>query len=358
MKNILKFYLIFIFSFPLFSQDLKVAVVENKPFSYFENGKYRGIAVDLWDKLAKDNGFQYNFFDGGENVEDAIDALSDGKFDLVIGNVSVTSERINKVDFSRPFFLNYFSVVFYNAPRFFKEVVESFVDEFALLLLLILFAFILMNYLYWFVEKRSFEKSLNKDKKKQSFAETLWLTSLTMFSGTVPTTPRTILGKVVVLCDLVLGMSLMASLAASFTNGLIESEARQTPFKRNSDISGKEFLVLRGSPAENVVKMMGGTPIVTEDEEKAYSKLVKSHGEINGLVEDYASSVSRKKIREKMNIFQSSLNLGNDEIAFALRPKLSIKRKIDQSLVRLQDDKVIEKICRSYLVFDRSRCVL
>jgi ABC-type amino acid transport substrate-binding protein len=69
-------------------------------------GQYNGIAVKLWKHVAKKNGYQYKFIQIKSNYKKAINDLSAGKYDVLVGAISVTSERKRIVDFSRSFFDN------------------------------------------------------------------------------------------------------------------------------------------------------------------------------------------------------------------------------------------------------------
>lgn len=68
------------------------------PFSMEENGKYKGIDVELLDAIAKKEGFKYELkpmdFNG------IIPGLVSGQLDGAIAGINITDERKQSVDFS------------------------------------------------------------------------------------------------------------------------------------------------------------------------------------------------------------------------------------------------------------------
>ncbi len=75
---------------------------EYPPFEYKENDKIVGFDIDLLDAISKRANFQYTInhmsFDG------LISALKAGKIDMIMSGMSATSERMQQVDFSVPYY--------------------------------------------------------------------------------------------------------------------------------------------------------------------------------------------------------------------------------------------------------------
>ncbi|MGL5042691.1 MAG: amino acid ABC transporter substrate-binding protein/permease [Culicoidibacterales bacterium] len=73
------------------------------PFEFqAENGEYVGIDLDLMKAIAKNQGFTYEMKSLGFNA--ALQALESSQVDAVIAGMSITPERMQKFDFSQPYF--------------------------------------------------------------------------------------------------------------------------------------------------------------------------------------------------------------------------------------------------------------
>ncbi len=81
---------------------LRVGVYLNQPFAYRTKEDCQGFCVDLWKEIAADlnHPFEYVFF---PDLNALLQATSEGKIDVGIGNISITGERLKKVDFSHPY---------------------------------------------------------------------------------------------------------------------------------------------------------------------------------------------------------------------------------------------------------------
>ena len=79
------------------------------PFSFEENGKYKGIDVELLDAIAKEEKIDYELkpmdFDG------IIPGLTSNQLDGAIAGMSITDERKKSLDFSDGYFVSGLSLV-------------------------------------------------------------------------------------------------------------------------------------------------------------------------------------------------------------------------------------------------------
>jgi polar amino acid transport system substrate-binding protein len=79
------------------------------PFSFEENGKYKGIDVELLDAVAKEENFEYELkpmdFNG------IIPGLTSNQLDGAISAMTITDERKKSLDFSDGYFVSGLSVV-------------------------------------------------------------------------------------------------------------------------------------------------------------------------------------------------------------------------------------------------------
>ena len=83
------------------SQSLHVAVRVAPPFVIEQDGAYSGLAIELWETIAADQGWAFTYTETG--LADLLDGVADGRFDVGVGALTVTEQREERVDFSHPF---------------------------------------------------------------------------------------------------------------------------------------------------------------------------------------------------------------------------------------------------------------
>lgn len=85
------------------AQTLRVGVVQDAmPCSGIENGHPRGSAVELWQAIAAQRGWQYTTV-AIQNPKSAIEAAASGDIDLAVSCLNIIPERLEKADFSMPY---------------------------------------------------------------------------------------------------------------------------------------------------------------------------------------------------------------------------------------------------------------
>lgn len=86
------------------NKTMKVGVESNlKPFTYVEEGAYKGFEIDLWNAVAREAGFKkYKFepMDFGELME----AVKTGKVDVGLAGLTINQARKNEMQFSMPYY--------------------------------------------------------------------------------------------------------------------------------------------------------------------------------------------------------------------------------------------------------------
>lgn len=85
------------------AQPLTVGVMVSPPFVTEDNGKFTGLAIDLWEEVAAEKEWQFEYREY-ETFRDLLDATDSGHVDLAMTNLTITQQRALKVDFTQPWF--------------------------------------------------------------------------------------------------------------------------------------------------------------------------------------------------------------------------------------------------------------
>lgn len=83
------------------SAELQVGVRVAPPFVVQTERGFEGIAIELWEDIARSNGWRYRYQALG--LQPLLDATREQRIDVAVGALSVTSVRERDLDFSQPF---------------------------------------------------------------------------------------------------------------------------------------------------------------------------------------------------------------------------------------------------------------
>ena len=87
------------------TDSLRVGVAGTAPFVFMDKGNPapQGISVNIWNQIASDLNYDYKY-KPYNTVNLALDALKNGELDLVVGPVTINSQRLDYFRFSQPFY--------------------------------------------------------------------------------------------------------------------------------------------------------------------------------------------------------------------------------------------------------------
>ncbi len=88
---------------PVSAAPLRVAVAGVEPFVMSEDGVWSGLSVDIWEKVAALNDWEYQLVGYPDELA-AVLAVSKGEADVVVSEIPISSESLQYVEFSQPYF--------------------------------------------------------------------------------------------------------------------------------------------------------------------------------------------------------------------------------------------------------------
>ena len=123
---------------------LKVAVLEKKPF-IINNDKLSGFTIDVWEYIAQKHNLQFEFtvIDKKTKIDSVIDSK---KYDIILGSVSMTPERISKVEFTIPYYFTNYSLVSQNEKQY-EKVLKPFFNAIYFIIAFI-FLILILNFVF------------------------------------------------------------------------------------------------------------------------------------------------------------------------------------------------------------------
>lgn len=206
---------------------LIVGIKESPPFTYKdEGGEYIGIGVYLWEAIAKSMDVTYRYEE--LSLTGILEGLEKNTIDLAINPLTVTSQRIQHMDFTQPFFISNSVIAIplegKKGPlNFFMKIFSL---RFAGALFLLIVVILIFGGLVWFFERKKNDEFENNSK---GVWDGIWWAAVTMTTvGYGDKVPKTVMGRLIGLVwmfsALLLVSGLMAGIASALTINQLESK--------------------------------------------------------------------------------------------------------------------------------------
>ncbi len=320
-----------------------VGVLDYKPFSYFNQGKYMGYAVSLWEMLAKEEGIKFKYVNMGKNINTALENLKKEQIDFLVGPVSITSNRVKEFIFSTPYLINYVGAVskFKEASfiSFFSEVeLNHFGQIFKIFLIGFCISIILLVLYNVFYKKRT----------------TLFQHIYKLFYTSFESSPLYAKTDSIFLAFITIMWSFFSLLIFSALTGIFTSEYTNHLLKSDNQvhkplhvIRNENIGVIEGTSTINSIYFYGIEPekIKTYESTEAMIKALNK-GEIQNFFVDLSVfDGHHSKNTEDFKTIKNTME--TDFISFVTNTKhKNILKHMDSYLLKLRFKGILSEFCR------------
>jgi polar amino acid transport system substrate-binding protein len=249
---------------------LRVGVVDGAhPCTFREDGVWKGLAVDLWNRVATEEKLPF-ILEDWPNLRTLLQATRDNKVDVAVGCINLSPERIATTGFSLPFQEDGLAVLAVQSPL---DLGRAFLRS--LLrppLLLLLGGFLLsigvLSLLTWRVEDHSSSSDTMRTGSLRSFARIFQILATGPGSNTIVETTR---GHGLVLLAYLVRIVSASLLVGYLTVHVVEETRRRSAESLTSleDLRGRRVAVRPGSISATLLQEMneraGSHPVQVVD---------------------------------------------------------------------------------------------
>jgi polar amino acid transport system substrate-binding protein len=313
---------------------LRVAVYDVEPYGgQSHEGLFDGASVDLWRRVAAHLNWQYQLTLVSQ-MSDLLSGLEKGAYDVAIGAITITPERLARVDFSYPTHRSGVAAVFAKRTGAASALYEygAALGELGPLILAIAIFLIANGVLMWWIER---SPSNGSDKPGSHSSVTSWHEGVYWAVVTMTTvgygdkTPKTYLGRALavvwMIASVVLVSLLTTNLVARITVSRVEGIAIRT-----SDLAGKRLAAVSDSSGAEYL----------DAQHLAYKKFGNLPDALNALATGRADAVvnSVGALQYLVNTrFSDTIApprglLAPAYMAFALPMNSTLKKPLDRAL--------------------------
>ncbi|NJK39481.1 MAG: transporter substrate-binding domain-containing protein [Oscillatoriales cyanobacterium RM2_1_1] len=331
------------------AETLRVGVAGSPPFTIWEELEPTGISVEIWETIAQESDLDYQWIPL-PNMTGVFDRVAAGDLDVVIGPISITSVRLQKVEFTQPFYQADIGVLLPSKkPSLWKRLRPFFGLAFLSSIGILVAGLFTVGNLLWLAEKDANNSQFPHDYW-HGIGNGMWFALVTLTTvGYGDRTPVTPAGRLVAGVWMLITMLMVSSLIAGLTTALTLSISGQTTekFLKPQDLRGARAGVVAGTTGEEWSKFYGARLSRTAELGQAINLLTA--GKVDGVVFDVPALQYYLHQNPELKFRLAQFALTQENYGFALPWDSPLKQKLDISLLELQETGKIQKISQEWL---------
>jgi polar amino acid transport system substrate-binding protein len=317
------------------NEPLSVVTMPLEPFVIEDGDRFTGFSVDLWDAVARQLGVEYRWVKVG-SVDELLAAVKDGRADVGIAGISMTSEREQVVDFTMPFFNAGLRIMTstHTTPTIPTLIGLIFSPILLKVLGLGLLVLIVMAHIIWLVERGG-------EEIPRAYLPGIWK-SLWWSLATVATHEYGVLGEsraffkrllamAVVVISVILIAQFTASVAASLTVHQLTGSIHSS-----SDLPGKRIATVRGTTGADYLAEQHLTAVEVDRIDDAYPLL--QNGQAQAIVFDAPVLLYHAATKGKGVVQVVGPTLKDEYYGIALPAGSALRKPINEALLELMQD--------------------
>ncbi len=232
------------------SEPIKIGLKETPPFVVSNNGKYEGLSIQSWEMINEDTGLQYEYV-AFETLEKLLDAIESCEVDMSINPVTVTTQRMERMDFSQPYFISETVVAKKNDSNFMYIIRNVLSWNFLKAILILVGVILLFGLLVWFFERKKNKEEFGGIWK--GISQGFWWSAVTMTTvGYGDKSPQTLGGRIVGFIWMFTAIILISSLTAGIASSLTFKSLQGTVQSLN-DLDKFKVVTVKQSSAEELL---------------------------------------------------------------------------------------------------------
>lgn len=329
---------------------LKVGIYPSFPVAYKDTNdgdKIKGIGVDIWKKIAKELDIEYDFeYLDDVKYSDAVSMLSDGRIQILVGNVFSQYDKYDRINFSRGYLRDTIQALMRTSD--FYQKILTVAAKTILVIFGFIFAVTLLNIILVAIDMPRSEWTV------YNWIETSYKTAFVFATGDISITPKTVAGKIMVLAYAILGVIFVGIIAANFVNVFL------TTANYINDISDARkftFLIREGTISADIAKEVGLNVI---EEKGSYKTLIKKIGngeipkdKVQGVI---GNRLSMTYAQNTSGAIGASMGLApyvfaNLDYSYGINDNVAkgIVKRINAQIERMREEGEIKMIANRYI---------
>lgn len=335
---------------PANSGIIRVGIAGSRPFVFDSAADKKGIAIEIWEDIAQKKNwpFQYQYFDG---VKPALAAMGNGDLDLVVGSISITSNRLERMRFSQPYYNSSLAIMSRkDKPSLWDKIQPIFSYKLAIAVGIFVFILALVGTLLWLVERKKSEQFPNN--AVDGIGTGMWLALVTMTTvGYGDKAPETVWGRVITGSWMVISLIFATSMVAGIASTLTLSSMGHSTIANIENLDGRKAAAVGESPAEEFLQEHDIDIVRVATLAEGAEKL--KNREVDAMVYDRPQLLYYLKENKNTKLFIAKAEYYKQGYGFAFPQNSPLVYDVNRTLLELSEDQKIAEIVKEYLNIDK-----
>jgi polar amino acid transport system substrate-binding protein len=325
---------------------LLVAVAQIEPFVVVgANGSHSGFSIDLIEDISDEVGFDIQYVDV-DSVEAELDAVREGRANLAISAISITSAREKTVNFSTSMFESGIQVMIssgsgsISGSKIFSDIFSPFLF---VILGLMLFGSVLTGVFVWAWERRHGNDQFTNSGAQGVF-DGIWWATVTLFTiGYGDKVPHKVVSRLVTMAWMLVGVLLVATITAQVTSKLTVDRL-ESKITSAAHLAGKNVISYPGTTSWDYLANHGIKARPVDNVDTAYEE-VRS-GKADAFVFD--ASIIQWLVANRSGVKVAGPIIQYENYGIVMAQGSPLTEPINQALLHLREDGTYERLKKSY----------
>jgi ABC-type amino acid transport substrate-binding protein len=330
-------------------EQLTVGIGGTPPFLIRQGDNFQGIVSDVWEQIALINNYEYELI-LQTDTQEALDAVANGELDLLVGPFSITASRLERVNFTQPFFVSSVGVVLpQESPTLWSRVRPFFTAAALSSVGALTVCLFLVGNGMWLAERQHNPEQFPPDYI-HGVGNGMWFALVTLttvgYGDRAPSTPA---GRVIagtwMLISLIAVSSLIGGLASAFTLAL--SEIPTDSISSPEDLQGTRMAVVEGTTGEKWGAEYRAKLLPQSSLKDAITLVLE--GNADGAIFDRPALEYYLSQYPEVELRLAEFVLNSENFGFVLPQDSDLALSLDQVIVRLKEEGIIGDITEDWL---------
>ncbi len=326
---------------------LRVAVYDAPPYGHLEtDGSISGVSVELWRRTAEMLGREYRLIPVGE-MKAVIDGVARNDCDAAIGAITITPERLAKVDFSYRAHRSGVAVAVRkdSGPLAAFAAYAAVVAELGPLIAITLGLLVAMGVAMWIAERPM--RSTRHDSAVASLRDGVYWAVVTMTTvGYGDKTPKTNSGRAIAILWMLTSVALVSILSTAIVSRMTVERLSSARRLTEADLVGRRLAAVANSSGAEFLDAhrLAYAPYAN----LAAALTALERGQADAVVNSVGALQYAVMDRFSRTIEQPKGVLAPAYMAIALPPGSPLKKPLDRALIEITASPEWRRIEASY----------
>jgi len=330
------------------TSNLRVGVLSDPPFVKAQAGGYSGFSIDLWERAAAEKGWKFHY-EEFKDVTSLLNAVHEGKIDIAVSDLTITSERWKLVDFSHPFYNSGLQIMINEKRKHaFGHLWEGLSNSGHLTIFAVGVAAIVIFTLVLTVFDRKWDPDFHKHWHL-GLSESFFHVMSIVFTG--KTTHKGLpdpWGKILAGIWTACGVAIVAYITSSITS-VMTAEALRNSINGPGDLVGKVVGSVNGSTSQKYIEDLKLDGQYFPNLPEAVTALVQQR--LNAIIYDAPVLQAYDNSHPELPITEVGQIFDKQEYGFAMPSGSALRLPINEELLHLRESGFTNQLNKQYFGF-------